>query len=118
MTLEYLAVRDQSTFWSDRVISGNSLTDHGCESTGEVRVCTAEFLSGDEVREEVRSISPSLVDAFHPRVLYVKIDDPYSLFLLLETDLPAPSAVTEVPSQDPIQGRDEEGDTWTLRSLP
>lgn len=99
---------------SARVVAQGQCTN---ETTGEQRVCQVEFLSGEEVREEVRRISPLLVEAFRPGVLYVKVEDAYSGFLLLETRQPAPAIVTQVPS-GALQGVDEDEDTWTVRPLP
>ena len=88
------------------------------EATGEQKVCQVEFLSGDEVKEEVRPISPLLVEAFHSGILYVKVEDELAGFRLLETQVPAPAVVTAVPTGDALQGQDEDEDTWTLRPLP
>lgn len=87
------------------------------QATGEQRVCQVEFLSGEEVQEEVRPISPLLVPAFQPGILYVKVEDAYTGFLLLETKVAAPATVTQVPS-GAVQGEDEDGDTWTVRPAP
>lgn len=96
---------------SARVVTQGQCTN---ETTGEQRTCQVEFLSGEEVREEVRPISPLLVEAFRPGLLYVKVEDAYTGFLLLETRLPAPATVTQVPS-GAVQGVDEDQDTWTVR---